>query len=135
MWVFLCLISEFYGLALVDTWHFSKCTWSLDRQVTWKSTWGPFSLTHNPTNFNCHWHCKTGNAPFLFVNITWSHDRLVTRLDGCDQLSLCQTLLKLAAIPLDKVEISIFLHITWSHELQIGASLCYKLGQLCFITN
>ena len=25
--------------------------------------------------------------------------------------------------------------INESHELQIGAALCYKLGQLCFITN
>ena len=74
MWVFLCLISPvtFFGLVLEDTWRFSKCTWSLDRQVTWKSRWGPFTLTHDPTSFNCHSRCETGNAPFCKYNvITW----------------------------------------------------------------
>ena len=63
LWVFLCMISaEFCYLALVDTWRFSKSTWSLNRQVTWKSRWGPFTLTHNPNNFDGHWCYETGDA-------------------------------------------------------------------------
>ena len=62
------------GLALVDTWRFSKSTWSLDRLVIWKSRWGPFFLTHNSTKFNGHWRCEMviGDAPFYEYNvITW----------------------------------------------------------------
>ena len=53
----------------------------------------------------------------LSANITWSHDRWVTWLDGCDELSLCHTLLKLVVIALAKVEIKLLLAnhvITWS---------------------
>ena len=41
----------------------------------------------------------------IFANITWSHDRWVTWLDGYGQLDLSYTLLKLVAIVLMKVEI------------------------------
>ena len=40
---------------------------SLDRQVTLRSTWGPFSLTHNITEFNGDGRCETGSTQF------WSH--------------------------------------------------------------
>ena len=50
----------------------------------------------------------------LFTNITWSHDRWVTWLDGCGQLNLSHTLLKLVTTALAKVEI--FFNITWSHD-------------------
>ena len=74
LWVFLCLISptEFCGLALAETWRFSKSMWSLDRQVTWKSRWGTFTITHNLTKFKCHWRCENWDAPFYEYNlITW----------------------------------------------------------------
>ena len=76
MWVFQCLISptEFCGLELVDTWLFSKITWLIDWQVTWgwQVRWGSFTLTHNLTKFDDHWHCETGDAPFCEYNvITW----------------------------------------------------------------
>ena len=62
-----------------------------------------------------------------FTNITWSHDRWVTWLDGCSQLNLSHTLLKLVTIvlanllifqwPLSaEIEIKHFLNITWSHD-------------------
>ena len=103
-----CLISpsEFCGIALVDTWRFSKSTW--------RSRWGSFTLTHNPTKFNGHWRCETGDV--LFANIAWSHDRWVTLLHSCGQLKLSHTLIKLVAVVLEKVEIKSFLHITWSHD-------------------
>ena len=50
----------------------------------------------------------------LFANIKWSHDRWVTWLDGCGQLNLSYTLLKLVAIVLAKMEL--FFHITWSYD-------------------
>ena len=31
----------------------------------------------------------------LFANITWSHDRWVKWIDGCDQLNLSHTLAKI----------------------------------------
>ena len=74
LWVFLCLISpaEFCGFELVDTWRLSKSTWSLVGQVTWKSRWGSFIQTHNPTKFDDHWRFDTGDAPFCEYNmITW----------------------------------------------------------------
>ena len=108
LWVFLFLVSpaDWCGLALVDTWHSSKSTWSLDRQVTWKSRWSCFTLTHNPTKFNDHWRCEL--EMHLFANITRSHGRWVTWLDGCRQLNLSHTLLKLVVIVLEKVEIKLF---------------------------
>ena len=107
LWVFLCSISpaEFCGLALVDTWRFSKSTWSIDRQVAWKSRWGLFTLNHNPAmvidavKLEMH----------LFTNITWSHDRWVTWLNGSIQLNLSHTLLKLVTIVPAKMEIKVFL--------------------------
>ena len=53
----------------------------------------------------------------LFTNITWSHDRWVTWLDGCGQLNLSHTLLKLVTTALVKVEI--FFNITWSHDQRV----------------
>ena len=107
LWVFLYFISpaEFCGLALVDAWRFSKSTWSLDRQVTWKSRWGPFTLNHDPAmvidvaKLEMH----------LFTNVMWSHGRWVTWLNGCSQLNLSHTLLKLVTLVLAKMEIKIFL--------------------------
>ena len=40
-----------------------------DRQVTWKSRCGLFTLTHNPTNVNGHWRCETGDAHFDEYNV------------------------------------------------------------------
>ena len=45
----------------------------------------------------------------IFANITWSHDRWVTWLDGYGQLDLSHTWLKLVVIVLMKVEIKFFL--------------------------
>ena len=111
---FLYLISpaEFCGLALVDTWRFSKSRWSLDRQVTSVSSWDSFTLTIPSLMvigiviLEMH----------LFANITWSNDRWVPWLDGSGQLDLSHTLLKLVAIILAKVEVKLFLHIIWSHH-------------------
>ena len=44
------------------------------------------------------------------------HERWVTRLNGCCQLNLSQTLLKLMAVVLAKVEVKLFLHTTWSND-------------------
>ena len=44
----------------------------------------------------------------LFTNITLSHDRWLTWLDGYGQLNLSHNLLKLVAIVLAKVEIKLF---------------------------
>ena len=43
----------------------------------------------------------------IFVNKTWSYDRSVTWLDGYGQLDLSQTLLKLMANALTKVDINL----------------------------
>ena len=43
----------------------------------------------------------------IFANITWSHDRWVTWLDGYGQIDLSHTLLKLVVIVLKKVDIKI----------------------------
>ena len=114
--VFLCLISppEFYSLALVDTWRFSRCTRSLDRQVTWRVGGAlshkiitlPSLIVIGVVKLEMH----------LFANITWLHDRWVMWLDGCDQLNLSYILLKLVVIALAKVEIKLFFAyhvITW----------------------
>ena len=106
---YLISLAEFCGLALVDTWRFSKSTWSLDRQVTWNSRWAPFTLTHNPTKFDGHWGCETWDAPFYKYNV-------ITWLDGCSQLNLSHILLKLVTIVLEKVEIKLFINVMWSHD-------------------
>ena len=82
LWVYLCLVftADFCGLALVDVCCFSKNTWTPDWQVTWKTRWGTFTLTHNPTKCDGNWCCETGDA--LFCEYEWSHDRLVTWLNG-----------------------------------------------------
>ena len=116
MWVFLCLISpaEFYGLTLVDIWRFLKCTWPPDRQVTWKSRWGPFTLTHNPTNFNCHWRCETGDPPFCENNVITWYMRHVTRwLRSTQRMS---HIAKIGGHCLTESGDKAFLHITWSHD-------------------
>ena len=51
----------------------------------------------------------------IFVNITWSHDRWVTWVNGCGQLNLNHILLKLVAIVLVKMEIKFLFNIGWSH--------------------
>ena len=66
--MFFYVLGEFCDLALVDTWRFSKSTWSLDREGTWKSRWGLLTLTHNPTKFNGHWRCETRDAHFYEYN-------------------------------------------------------------------
>ena len=143
LWVFLCLISapEFYDLALVDTWRFSKYTWSLDQQVTRKSRQGRFTLTHNPAKINCHWRCETGDAPlwlvvialakveiklfFAYHVITWlmineSHDSV----GEIPSFEMTKVIVRAAELNDKNI-----------YVLEIGTSLCYKLGQLCFITN
>ena len=152
----------------MDTWHFSKSTWSLDRQVTWKSRWSLFILTHNPTKFNGHCRCETGDAHFceynvitwqmshvtrwlwstrlqshlakigghcpsegadkVFFNITWSHNQWVTWPDGLDTLTLNHKGYSTIIRAKEFYDKNIYV-------LQIGASLYYKLGQLCLIAN
>ena len=92
----------------------SRSTWSIDRQVTRNNRWGSFTLTHNPTKFDYHWHWETGMH--LFDDTMWLHDRWVAWLDVCSQLNLSHTLLKLVAIDLAKVEVKHFFDITWSHD-------------------
>ena len=114
--VFLCLISppEFYSLALVDTWRFSRCTWSLDRQVTWRVGG---ALSHKLITLPSLIVIGVVKLEmYLSANMTWLHDRWVTWLDGCDQLNLSHILLRLVVIALDEMEIKLFLHITWSHD-------------------
>ena len=41
----------------------------LDRQGTWNSRWNLFPLTHNPTKFNGHWRCETGDIHFYEYNV------------------------------------------------------------------
>ena len=118
LWVFLFLISpaEFCSLALVDAWDFSKSRWSLDQQVTWKSRWGSFTLTYNPTKFDGHWCCEIGDAPFCeFSIIIWYMSHVAQWLWSTQLKS--QLTIKLVAIVLVKVKIELFkkIHmITWS---------------------
>ena len=73
--------TEFCSPALVNTWRFSKSTWLLDRQFTWKGRRGSFTLTHNSTKFDCHWRSETGDAPFCEYNvITWKMGHLTRSL-------------------------------------------------------
>ena len=112
LWIFLCLISptEFCGFALVDTWRFSKSSWSLDRQVTWKSRLSLFALTLTLPGLMVIDVVKL--EMHLYTNITWSDNRWVTWLDGFGQLNLSHTLLKLVTIVLAKMEIKLFFNIT-----------------------
>ena len=158
------LICEFFyvwylQLSSVDTWHFSKSSWSLDRQVTWKSRWSPFALTLTLPGLMVIDVVKL--EMHLYTNITWSENRWVTWLDGCGQLNLSHTLLKLVTIVLAKMEIKLsFLisrvikwsmnHVTlWVRYPQPKISkvivraaelnnkkiyMYYKLGQVC-VTN
>ena len=86
---FLYLISpaESCGLASVGTWRLSKSNWPLDRQLTWKSRWGPFTVSHNSTKFNGHGIVKL-EMLHLSANITCSHDRWVTWFEGWDTFTL-----------------------------------------------
>ena len=116
IWVFLCLISpaEFCDLALVDTWCFSKSTWSLGQQVTWKSRWDPFTLTHNRIKFNGYWRCETGDAPFCKYNgITWQMSGVDRRLWS---IQLKAHLGKIGGHCPSDGGGKVFLYITWSHD-------------------
>ena len=105
---------EFCGLKLMDIWLFPKSTWSLDRQVTWRSRWGPSpKLITLPTLMVIG---VVKLVMHLFAQIAWSNYRWVMWLDGCCQLNLSQILIKLVAIVLTEVEIKPFLHITLSHD-------------------
>ena len=55
----------------------------------------------------------------LYTNITGSHDRWVTWLEGCSQLNLSHTLLKLVTNVLVMVEIKLFLI---SHDQMVNES-------------
>ena len=91
LWVFLCLD--------IFSW------------ITWKSRWALLTLTHNPTKFNGHWRCETGDAHFCKYNvITWQVSH-VTRWLWSTRLK--PHFLKLMAVVLAKVEI--WYHVTtWS---------------------
>ena len=65
--------------------------------------WGRFALTHNPTKFDGNWRCETGDAPLYKYNV------IMVVVDGCGQLNLSHTLLKLVTIVLVRLEIKLFL--------------------------
>ena len=110
LWVFLCLISPaaFCSFLLVDPWRFPKSTWSLDRQVTWKSRWGlstlPSLVVIGVVKLEVH----------IFANIAWSHDRWFMWLDGCGQL--ISHLAKSSGHCPSEGEDKVFLKITWLHD-------------------
>ena len=89
-------------------WRFSKSMRSLDRQVTSRSRWGSFTLTHNPTKFDGHWRFEIG-----YNVITWymSH---VTRWLWSTQLKL--QLAKIGSHCPSEGEIKPFKKILWSHD-------------------
>ena len=107
-------ISMFDCLGLVDTWRFSKRKCSLDGQVTWKSRWGPFTLTHNPIRFNGNWRCETGDAPFCKYNvITWYINHVTWWLRSTQ---LKWHFAKIGGDCPKKSEDKLSLHIRWSHD-------------------
>ena len=103
---------------------FSKCTGSLDRQVTWKSGWGPFTLTHNPTNLNCHWCCETGDAPFCDYKVITIYMSHVTRWLRSTQLM--SHLAKIGGHCLRKVGDKAFFGISPDHMI---IESCDSMGE------
>ena len=103
------------GLTLVDTWRFSKSTWSLDRQVIWKSRWGPPYPNSKPYQVNGHWRCETGGALFCeYKVITWWMNH-VTRWLWSIQLK--PHLPKISGYCASEGGDKVFcLHITWSYD-------------------
>ena len=89
-----------------------------------------FLLIYQQKQFlNCEKLCSSeaGDKAF-FLYITWSHDPWVTWLGGWDSLTLNHPYHKVILRATEPNNEN-------SYVLQVGATLCYKLGQLCFITN
>ena len=95
----------------VDTWRFSKSAWSRDRQFTWKSSWSPFTLTHNPTSELC----ETGDASFCeYKLIAWYMSHVTWWLWS---IQLKSHLAKIGGhCPSEGRDKTFFMNIRWSHD-------------------